>query len=292
MITESTITKRDQVDLEKWAAISHDQSELGYNLDTPHDLLFSGNASCALVEETTIGPYWVEGELLRADITDGQDGVDLHLALQFVDIADCSPVSDVIVDIWHATAMGVYSGVSSEGQGGLNSTWFRGGQVTDTDGVVDFDTKFPGHYRGRATHIHVLTVKEATVLTNQTWDGGVATHIGQFFFDQSLVTAVESVEPYTTNTQELTLNLDDGIAAEEATDEYDIFMDYALLGDAASDGVLAWIVVGVDSTADYNTAVQAAAHYYEGGGVDNGDQGAPPGGPSGPIPTASATSAA
>ena len=279
--------KRDQAALEKWAAISHDQSELGYDLDTPNDVIFAGNATCALVEETTIGPYWVEGEVLKADISDGEEGVDLHLVLQFVDIADCSPVSDIIADIWHASAMGVYSGVSSTGQGGLNTTFHRGGQVTDVDGVTEFDTKFPGHYRGRATHIHVLTVKEATILPNQTWDGGVATHIGQFFWDQDLISAVETVEPYISNTQELTENLSDGIAAGEATDEYDIFLDYALLGDAASDGILSWILVGVDNSADYNDNVQAAAHWYEGGGVDNGNSG-PPGGPGGPPPTSSA----
>ena len=275
-------TKRSQEDLENYAKISHNQTAEGYSLDTPHDVLFAGNASCALVEETTIGPYWVEGELLRKDITEGSDGVDLHLMLQFVDIKDCTAVSDIIADIWHAGPLGTYSGVSAEGQGGLNTTYFRGGQVTDEDGVADFETKFPGHYTGRATHIHVLTVKDAKTLPNATWDGGVATHIGQFFFDQSLISAVETVEPYASNGQPLTQNIDDGIAAEEATPEYDIFMDYAYLGDAATDGVLAWIVVGIDSSANHTSAVQAAAHYYEGGGVDNGNSGGPPGGPGGP----------
>jgi protocatechuate 3,4-dioxygenase beta subunit len=27
-------------------------------------------------------------------------------------------------------------------------------QLTDTHGVATFDTLFPGHYSGRATHIH------------------------------------------------------------------------------------------------------------------------------------------
>ncbi|KAK7755727.1 hypothetical protein SLS62_002339 [Diatrype stigma] len=287
--------KRDQAALEKWAAISHDQSELGYDLETPNDVIFAGNATCSLVEETTIGPYWVEGELLRADVTDGEDGVDTHLVVQFVDIADCSPVSDIIVDIWHASALGVYSGVSNSG--GLNTTYFRGGQVTDADGVAEFDTKFPGHYQGRATHIHVLTVRDAEILPNQTWASGVATHIGQFFFDQDLISAVETVEPYTSNTQRLTTNLEDGIAADEATDEYDVFMDHALLGDAATDGLLAWIVVGIDSSANHTDAVRAAAHWYEGGGVDNGNgggpggPGGPPGGPGGPPPSNATSSA-
>ena len=102
-----------------------------------------------------------------------------------------------------------------------------------------------------------------------------------------------------TNEQELLENIEDSIAAEEATSEYDIFMDYALLGDAVEDGILSWIVVGIDSSANHTSQVQAAAHYYEGGGVDNGNSGFPggPGGPGGsgvpsgtgaPAPTSSA----
>ncbi|KAI5921759.1 Intradiol ring-cleavage dioxygenase [Camillea tinctor] len=275
--------KRDEAALEKWMAVSHNQTAQGYNLDTPYTELFSGNASCALVEETTIGPYWVEGELVRADITEDQAGVPLHLDVQFVDISDCSAVSDMVVDIWHCNATGVYSGVSATGQGGLDSTFLRGAQISDADGVAQFDTVFPGHYQGRATHIHVLTTKEATVLTNQTYEGGVATHIGQFFFDQDLISAVELNAPYSDNQQDLTTNADDGIAAGEATDDYDIFMDYALLGDSAADGLMAWIVVGVDTSSNHTDSVQAAAHHYADGGVDTSDgtQPGPPPGASG-----------
>ncbi|CAJ2503619.1 Uu.00g110130.m01.CDS01 [Anthostomella pinea] len=259
--------KRDQAALERWMAVSHNQTAEGYNLDTPADTLFSGNATCALVEDTTIGPYW------------GQAGVPLHLELEFVDVSDCSPVSDMIADIWHCNATGVYSVVSSMGQGGLDSTFLRGAQISDTEGGASFDSIFPGHYTGRAPHIHVLTTKQATVLTNQTYEGGVATHIGQLFFDQSLITAVELSAPYTANEQELTTNADDDIAAGEATEDYDIFMDYALLGDAYEDGLMAWITIGIDSSANQTAQVQAAAHHYDDGGVDTSDGQTGPGGP-------------
>ncbi|KAI1339272.1 Intradiol ring-cleavage dioxygenase [Xylariaceae sp. FL0016] len=285
-----THAKRDQAALEQWMAVDHNQTSSGYNLDTPADTLFTGNATCALVEETTIGPYWVEGELVRQDIAEDQAGVPLHLEVQFVDVSDCSAVSDMVIDIWHCNATGVYSGVSATGQGGLDSTFLRGAQISDEEGVAEFDTVFPGHYTGRATHIHVLSTLDATVLSNQTYEGGVATHIGQFFFDQDLITAVEASEPYASNEQELTTNEGDDIAAGEATTDYDIFMDYALLGDAYADGIMAWIVVGIDSTANQTAEVQAAAHYYEGGGVDTSSgNGGGPGGPSG-IPSGAAPS--
>lgn len=111
-------------------------------------------------------------------------------------------------------------------------------------------------------------------------------HVGQLFFDQDLITKVEKTSPYSTNTQDLTTNAEDSILSEEA-DTIDPFMEYVLLGDDVSDGIFAWISVGVDSTED--TSVSAAAYYTEQGGVENesssmggmgGGSGSPPGGSS------------
>ncbi|TDZ74649.1 hypothetical protein CTRI78_v000631 [Colletotrichum trifolii] len=288
--------KRTQADLEAWAAVDH-LSTAGYTLDTPVDEIFGSNATCALVPETTIGPYYVEGELIRTDITDGQGGVPVHLDVQFVDVTNCGAVPEQLIDIWHCNATGIYSGVSARGQGGLNTTHGRGVQKSDTDGVVQFDTIFPGHYTGRATHIHVLSTDGAEVLPNGTFEGGTARNIGQIFFDQSLITEVELLEPYASNTQQLTTNLRDSIAAGEATAEYDPFLKYVKLGDDLQDGLLMWITIGLNTTADYNDNVRAAAHYYEGGGVDQsggGGGGFPggPGGPGGPPPGASSAAPA
>lgn len=54
----------------------------------------------------------------------------------------------------------MYSGVVANGNGNsadatnINNTFLRGIQQSDDDGVVKFETLFPGHYTGRATHIH------------------------------------------------------------------------------------------------------------------------------------------
>lgn len=286
--------KRDEAALTQWAAVDHKNTS-GYTTETSLDTLFSGNASCALVEETTVGPYFVAGELIRTDVTEGQGGVPLHLDIQFVDVSDCSAVSDLVVDLWHCNATGVYSGVSAEGQGGLDSTFCRGAQISDAEGVTQFDTVFPGHYTGRVTHIHILSTNDAQVLSNETYEGGVATHIGQLFFDPDLVAGVEAVAPYSSNAQSFTDVLDDGIAAGEATSDYDIFVDYAFLGDQPSDGILAWITVGIDSTANHTDQATPAAHYYEGGGKDTGlslgGPGGPPPGSNGTSPTNGTTTA-
>ncbi|KAF6809396.1 putative extracellular dioxygenase [Colletotrichum musicola] len=280
---DAPIRRRAEEDLSTWAAVDHASSE-GYTLDTDPATLFAQNATCVIVPETTIGPYWVAGELIRTEMTDGQSGVPLHLDVQFVDVSTCAGVPEILVDAWHCNATGVYSGVSATGQGGLNSTFGRGVQQTDDDGVVQFDTMFPGHYTGRATHIHVKTTSGATVLDNNTYVDGTTNHVGQLFFDQSLISEVEAVTPYSTNQQELTLNSADSIAFDEATEDYDPFVQYVLLGDDISQGILAWITVGINTTADYSSSASAAAHYYAGGGVDtsSGNSGGGPGGAGGP----------
>lgn len=195
-------------------------------------------------------------------------------------------------------ATGVYSGVvaSSNGAGeddpgNLDNTFLRGVQKTDEDGVVAFNSIFPGHYAGRATHIHVMVHAGATALPNGTLYSSTATHVGQMFFDQDLISQVEETAPYNSNEQELTTNADDGILAEEAATGADPFMTYVTLGDSVEDGILAWLAFGIDLSNTRN--VTAAATHYEGGGVENPDAGGPPGGgpglpggfPSGVVPT-------
>ncbi|TGJ88061.1 hypothetical protein E0Z10_g668 [Xylaria hypoxylon] len=278
-------SKRDAAGFAKWSVVDHDSTSVGYDLTTPLDTIFSSNSTCTLVPETTIGPYWVGGELIKADVTGGQAGVPLHLDLQFLDLNSCEPVPvNTLIDIWACNSTGIYSGVSAQGQGGLNSTHGRGIQSTDADGVVEFDTTFPGHYTGRTPHIHVMSTSGATILPNSTYvsTSGKPSHIGQLFFDQDLILETKALAPYASNSQGLTLNSADGIGIGEATVSYDPFVDYVRLGSDLNDGLLAWITVFVDTTADQSSNRQEAAHYYEDGGVANGNGGRPPGGPGGP----------
>lgn len=135
---------------------------------TPHDALstiFAGNKSCILVPEVTEGPYYVSGEYIRSDVREAshQQGIDLLLDIQVIDVATCQPVPNLMIDLWHANSTGVYSGVVVSGNGNsgdktnLNATFGRGLQQTDKQGVVPFTTFYPGHYTGRTQHIHVAT---------------------------------------------------------------------------------------------------------------------------------------
>ncbi|KAK6902835.1 hypothetical protein I203_108095 [Kwoniella mangroviensis CBS 8507] len=240
-----------------------------------------GSDACLLQPEVTIGPYWVSGEYVRENITEDQAGVPLYLSTQVVDVATCEPVPQLYWEIWHCNATGVYSGVVASGNGdtsdeaNLNKTFLRGLQETDDLGVATFQTIVPGHYTGRATHIHVVGHANATLYSNGTIGTGAngsgnssAIHIGQLFFDQDLLTEVATVEPYASNTQTVTENDEDSILAEEAIEgASDPFVEYVLLGDSIEDGVYAWVTVGVNT--NETVATSAAAYLTAEGAVEN-----------------------
>ncbi|KAI0470068.1 Intradiol ring-cleavage dioxygenase [Xylariaceae sp. FL0804] len=272
--------KRDLASLEKWTALSHNETTLGYSLDTPADTIFGSNNTCALVPETTVGPYFVLGEEIRSDISEGQAGVPLHFELQFVDMNTCEAVTDLIADVWHCNSTGWYSGI--EDQGGLDSTFMRGVQISDDEGVVEFDTAFPGHYDRRLTHIHVVAQADATILPNETWTGGTTKHIGQLYFDDALIQEVEATSPYNTNDIAFTSIEDDGWGLDEATENYDPYMEYVQLGSDITDGLLMWITIAVDVDSNHSSNLTAAAHLYDTGGEAVSSGG---GGGSGPPPS-------
>jgi hypothetical protein len=149
---------------------------------------------------------------------------------------------------------GVYGGVvvANNGAGTKDPSnkfnpALRGLQATDPSGVAQFTTLFPGHYIGRTTHIHVSAHLKTTVLANGHYSGGTTAHVGQLFFDQSLITKVEATSPYNQNTQALTTNAKDGIFLQEAASS-DPVIEYSLLGSSVTDGIFGWVAFGIDTS--------------------------------------------
>ncbi|OHF04280.1 hypothetical protein CORC01_00619 [Colletotrichum orchidophilum] len=287
-------------DTESVLAASHNSTELNYTLNTDNSSLFSGNNSCVLTPEVTQGPYYVSGEYVRRNIIEEQEGVDIVLDYQVIDVDTCEPVPNVYLEMWHCNSTGVYSGIIASGNGDssdetkIDKTWLRGIQTTDSDGVAQFESIFPGHYTSRATHIHVMVHRNATLYSNNTLGNVIiASHVGQAFFDQELISAVEAIAPYNTNTQDLTTNADDSILSEEAaTNGVDPVMEYTLLGNSVTDGLFAWMAFGINTT-QAQTITPAASLYAEGGVTHSNSGGSPPNGtaPAGSTP-AGASSAA
>jgi protocatechuate 3,4-dioxygenase beta subunit len=75
-------------------------SPTDYSPYDPLDVVFASNSSCVLSPEVTEGPYYVAGEYIRNNVIDGQEGVPLVLDLQVINIANCEPLSGVMVEIW------------------------------------------------------------------------------------------------------------------------------------------------------------------------------------------------
>lgn len=113
--------------------------------------------ACILTCQATIGPCHTQSPE-RRDLSDGWDGLPMRVALRVVDDA-CQPVEGAIVELWHPNRAGGYSGraaaMCTRDQADTQRDFFRGHQRTDADGRVDFDTCYPGWYRGRAVHVHL-----------------------------------------------------------------------------------------------------------------------------------------
>ncbi|KAL2145833.1 hypothetical protein VTI28DRAFT_6130 [Corynascus sepedonium] len=268
------VSPRDYLDVIKIDHKSNKTVTEGMELST----LFEDYGACMLMPAVDQGPLYVKGEEVRKDITNGEAGIPLTLAIQVVDYKTCETVTDAFVDIWSSNSTGIYTGVQGyPGMGDpndasiLQGTTLRGVQPVDDHGVASFDSLFPGHYDGRATHIHAIVYLEATQDANNTITGGRAAHVGQLYFDQTLIAEADKVTPYNTNTMTVVPNQNDFLFQMGANGD-DPIVRYALVGENLEDGLFAWIRFGIDQAA--NLPVNPAAFWTENGGVMN---------PTGPI---------
>jgi protocatechuate 3,4-dioxygenase beta subunit len=176
---------------------------------TPSSDLFDGAASCRLTPELAEGPYYFDVDSIRSDIREDRDGTLLRLAIRVRDADSCEPLENAVVDVWHCDANGLYSGFESASMGGPgggrsdDETYLRGAQATNSDGVVQFRTVYPGWYRGRTTHIHVkVHLDKTTLLTTQ------------LFFEERVNEAVYETAPYSEAEGRDVFNENDGIFDE------------------------------------------------------------------------------
>jgi protocatechuate 3,4-dioxygenase beta subunit len=155
----------------------------------------AGDDLCVLTPELTEGPYYLDLDLVRRDITEGRPGTPLALRVEIVDAEGCAPIENAAVDVWHCDAGGTYSGVSGDA-----GTFLRGVQMTNVEGVAEFRTIYPGWYTGRAVHIHVKVNL-----------GGSETFTGQLFFDDATTAGAYEAEPYAARGEPDTPNSADGV---------------------------------------------------------------------------------
>lgn len=133
---------------------------------------FEALGACDLLPDSAAGPFGLDEQFIRSDITEGYPGHPLRVGLRVVD-QDCNPINNAQVEIWHADASGDYSAYADDGIGkdeGEGSSFCRGTQPVDVNGICDFQALYPGWYGGRTPHIHVrVRQNDQAIFTSQLY---------------------------------------------------------------------------------------------------------------------------
>lgn len=184
--------------------------------------------ACAAFSTMTAGPCTEAADRGRRDISEGAAGLPLRLGLRFVD-SQCNLLANAKVKVWHTNVRGSYSGDTPNNAFCINDNdartkhYFRGVQTTTEDGIVYFDTCFPGWYPGRAIHIHFTVSVGASSVTSQV------------FFDQDLIDGIFRDHPdYAPFGAPDTPNASDGVSGSALAS---LILKSARMSDGA---MLAW----------------------------------------------------
>ncbi|WP_051482055.1 intradiol ring-cleavage dioxygenase [Paraburkholderia nodosa] len=200
---------------------------------------FANAAPCRLTPEQEVGPYWIDGDLVRRDVREGRPGMPLTLDIELADARTCAPLVGAAVDIWQCDAMGAYSGYTKmelppppdfdpKAPGRPPAGWhpgppptprptdhqtfLRGIQHTDRAGIVTFETIVPGNYPGRTNHIH-FKVRTASASHPQRTH---VSHVGQVFFAESLMVTLMQLDPYRGHAIQRTTQSEDPVFANQS----------------------------------------------------------------------------
>jgi protocatechuate 3,4-dioxygenase beta subunit len=98
----------------------------------------------------------------------------------------------------------VYSDANDRSFNTVGKIFLRGYQTTDTNGVAQFTTIYPGWYQGRAVHIH-FKIRGAGA-SGQSYD-----FTSQLYFDEAVTDMVHAQAPYADKGQRRLKNDGDGI---------------------------------------------------------------------------------
>lgn len=185
------------------------------------------NPACILTPEQEEGPYYVDYDKVRSNITEGKPGVPLRVRIALVDANRCTPLTNAALDIWHCDAEGVYSSFTANGNHmpggpppdhfgppparrnhrGQDATRFlRGVQSVDAAGMAEFVTIYPGWYEGRTIHIHLKV---------HTGRDQHVSHTGQLFFPEEVTKRIAKLQPYARHTDVHLTTLDEDHVFEE-----------------------------------------------------------------------------
>ncbi|MFN8275637.1 MAG: T9SS type A sorting domain-containing protein [Flavobacteriaceae bacterium] len=181
----------------------------------------SGDAAvCSVTNSETAGPFPTinPSSLTSANIVSDRTGIPLTINITINNTnANCAALQGALVDIWHCDKDGYYSEYGGTGMQSVNYTavhFLRGRQVTNANGLVTFQSIFPGWYTGRATHIHVHIYNAS----------GTSLLVTQIAFPEGTDSAVALVNAstangYTKGMTGYTYNANDNVFSDGVTSE-------------------------------------------------------------------------
>ncbi|ESK92684.1 extracellular dioxygenase [Moniliophthora roreri MCA 2997] len=183
------------------------------------------NVTCVLAPEVPRSD-WVAGAPVRQDVREGQQGVDFVLDIGLMDTTTCQPLANAIVEIWSPNQVGQYG-----------NTFLRGA-FASSEGIAEFQTKFPGYTSEGANHINIQ------VFPNGKRDS--VAHVGQLFFTDPWTDIISKSQGYAANTNTRIKNAQDPNFGAANANGFKSIVDLVSIQDDWPAGVIGAITVGVN----------------------------------------------
>jgi protocatechuate 3,4-dioxygenase beta subunit len=184
-------------------------------------------------------------------------------------MATCEPLENALVDFWHCNGTGSYSSFTQRsadtpfvelltelnvtdfeiGVTDLHTddtTFLRGMWPTDSSGMMEMKTIYPGFYIERAIHIHAQVHTDWTLRENGTIVSGNTVSTGQLYMPEELNVEMMQLEPYVSHTAiNRTTNDADSIMYQSEDGGYSpIISVVAADGIDYANGVIGYITIG------------------------------------------------
>lgn len=190
-------------------------------------------------------------------------------------MATCGPLENVLVDFWHCNATGKYSSFTERSADtpfiellqSLNitdsfeigvtdlhtddTTFLRGMWPTDSDGMMEMKTIYPGFYVERAIHIHAQVHTNWVLHDNGTVSSADTVSTGQLYMPEELNIKMMKLEPYASHTAiNRTTNEADSIMYQSQDGGYSPIISVVPMdGVDPANGIIGYVTIGVDTTA-------------------------------------------
>lgn len=131
-------------------------------------------AGCAPTEAATAGPFHVPDAPFRTRLAaPGEPGRRLVVEGRVLAAPSCVPVAGAVLDVWQTDDSGRYSREDAGEAHPGDVFRLRGRVRTDAEGRYRFESVLPGHYGGRARHIHLAVEASGHArLTTQLYFAG------------------------------------------------------------------------------------------------------------------------